>query len=79
MDYELSADEVGGSVLGEGVAVNLWSATEGVLHWLINSTEAIAKCRHLKRGFAAGVYQSLLTVDTVSHVFSTPLCELLPP
>ncbi len=40
-------------------------------HGLINYTDTKAKCRHLtnkQRDFAAGVYQSLSTGDTVSHV-----------
>ncbi len=38
-----------------------------------------SKKTDLKRDFAAGVYQSLQTGDTVSHVvFSTQLGELLP-
>ncbi len=42
-------------------------------HELINYIDTKAKCRYLKkiysqRGFAAGVYQSLSTGDTISHV-----------
>ncbi len=41
-------------------------------HGLINYIDTKAKCRHLKnyllRDLTAGVYQSLQTKDTVSHV-----------
>ncbi len=53
-------------------------------HGLINYIDTQAKCRHLKknylqRDFAAGVYQDLLTGDTLSHVgIFDLLCELLP-
>ncbi len=40
----------------------------GSEHGLINDIDTKAKCCHLKRDFAARVYQSLWTGDTVSHV-----------
>jgi hypothetical protein len=54
--------------------------TQDVLHGLINYIDTEAKGRDLKKftckeTFAAGVYQSLQTGDTVSHV---GIFELLP-
>ncbi len=56
-------------------------------HGLINYKDTKAKCRHLKkidpyRDFSAGVFQSLYTQEiheqSVTLVFSTQLCKLLP-
>ncbi len=47
--------------------------SEGSNHGLINYIDTTAKCRHLKKltwegDFAAAVFKSLQTGDTVSHV-----------
>jgi hypothetical protein len=45
----------------------------GFYHGLINYIDTKAKCRHLKRDFAAGIYRSLYTGDTFIHAFDPAL------